>query len=134
MKADPKRGETLFQQRQCAVCHHGLKAVGPSLEGLSKRYGISDMFRSTVDPSHTISDRYQAKQVLTQEGQVVVGIPIYESVDGVTLITADTKTRRINAEDIARIQVATASLMPEGLLDGMSEQQVADLLAYLRSL
>lgn len=134
LSADTKRGESLFQQRQCDLCHRGVKAIGPSLEGVGKRFGTEDLFRSTVDPSHTIPDRYRARQVLTHEGQVVVGMPIYESVDGVTLMTADAKTQRINTEDIAEIQDASTSLMPEGLLDGLSEQQVADLLAYLKSL
>ena len=71
---------------------------------------------------------------MTVDGDIVTGMPIYESVDGVTLMTADTKMKRINAEDIDQIQDSVVSLMPEGLLDGMSDDQVAELIAYLRSL
>ena len=134
IKADAMSGKRWFEQRQCANCHNGANALGPSLEGISKRFGSRDIFRSTVDPSHTISDRYHAKQVVTVDGDIVNGMPIYESVDGVTLMTADTKMKRINAEDIDQIQDSVVSLMPEGLLDGMRDDEVAELIAYLRSL
>ena len=59
---------------------------------------------------------------------------IYENVDGLTLLTADAKTLRINADSIAEMKPLVTSMMPEGLLDGLSDQQVADLLAYMHSL
>jgi putative heme-binding domain-containing protein len=134
IEADASRGKGWFEQRQCANCHNGATALGPSLEGVSKRFGPIDLFRATVDPSHTISDRYLAKQVVTVDGDIITGMAIYESVDGVTLMTADTKMKRINTEDIDQMRDSAISLMPEGLLEGMSDNQVAELLAYLRSL
>ena len=59
---------------------------------------------------------------------------IYESVDGLTLLTADAKTLRINQADIEETKDSTKSLMPEGLLDGLFNDHVADLLAYMQSL
>jgi putative heme-binding domain-containing protein len=134
LAGNPAVGTELFVRRQCAVCHSGAKALGPPLEGINKRFSLQDLFRATVDPSHTISDRYRAKQVLTTDDHVVVGMTIYENVDGVTLLTADAKTVRINADSIAAIKEMATSLMPEGLLDGLSDQQVADLMAYMRAL
>ena len=134
MKGNAVRGKALFVGRQCAVCHNGAKALGPSLEGIQKRFSFADLLRATVDPSHTVADRYRAKQVLTDDDQVVVGMTIYQSVDGVTLLTADANTIRINTEAIVQLREMATSLMPEGLLDGLSNQQVADLMAYMRSL
>lgn len=134
IEADPVSGKTWFQQRQCEQCHNGVKALGPSLEGIRKRFNTEDLLRSLVDPSHTIPDRYRAKQVLTIDGNIIVGMPIYESVDGVTLMTAESEMKRINAKEIERIQDSSISLMPEGLLEGMSDIQVAQLLAYLQAL
>ncbi len=127
-------GEQFFVARQCANCHNGAKALGPSLEGISKRFSGEDILRAIVDPHHTIADRYRAKQILTIDGDIVVGMTIYESVDGLTLLTAEAKTLRINKDDIEEMKESSKSLMPEGLLEGLYNDQVADLLAYLQSL
>ena len=120
--------------RQCALCHNGGKALGPSLSGVARRFSAADLLRATVDPSHVIPDRYRAKQVLTSDGEVVRGLVVYESVDGVTLMASDGHTKRINLDEIEEMRWSEVSLMPEGLLLGLSDQEVADLLAYLRSL
>ncbi|TWU06300.1 Cytochrome c [Stieleria varia] len=134
MSGNVERGKTLFQVRQCANCHNGAKALGPSLTGINKRFGPADLLRATVDPSHSIPDRFRATQVLTTDGEVVIGMEIYRSVDGLTLLTADAKTVRVNTDMIELIRPASSSLMPEGLLEGLSDQDVADLVAYLSSL
>jgi putative heme-binding domain-containing protein len=77
---------------------------------------------------------FAVRQVLTEAGELLTGLKVYESVDGVTLMTADAKTVRINADAIVQQQFMALSLMHEGQLDGLSQQQVADLLAYLRGL
>ncbi len=134
LDGDVAKGKELYTSRQCANCHNGAKALGPPLEGINKRFSSQDLFRATVDPTHTISDRYRAIQVLTTDDRVLVGMTIYENVDGLTLLTADAKTLRINADNIVNMKQSLTSLMPEGLLDGLPDDQVGDLLAYLRSL
>lgn len=129
-----EKGKQLYIEKSCATCHQGTKTLGPRLEGVSKRFSQSDVLRATVDPNHHIPDRFRAKQVLTSDGQVVVGMKIYESVDGLTLMTAEGKTVRINAPEIEESRPAAKSLMPEGLLEGMSNQQAADLIDYVRSM
>ena len=127
-------GQKIYSARQCALCHNGGKALGPSLSGVAKRFSATDLFRATVDPSLAIPDRYRAKQVLTSDGEIVMGLVVYESVDGVTLMASDGHTKRLNVDEIDEMRWSKVSLMPEGLLIGLSDQDVADLLAYLRSL
>lgn len=127
-------GQKIYSERQCALCHNGAKALGPSLSGVAKRFSVTDLFRATVDPSHSIPDRYRAKQVLTAGGEIVMGLVVYESVDGVTLMASDGHTKRVNVDEIEELRWSDISLMPEGLLMGLTDQDVADLLAYLRSL
>jgi len=134
LKGKVTAGQKIHAARQCALCHDGGKALGPSLSGVAKRFSAADLFRATVDPSHAIPDRYRAKQVLTSDGEIVMGLVVYESVDGVTLMASDGHTKRINVEDIEEMRWSEVSLMPEGLLMGLSDQDVANLLAYLRSL
>ena len=87
-----------------------------------------------MDPSEVIPDRYRAKQVLTTNGKLVTGLVVYESVDGVTLMAADGHTKRVNVDEIQEMRSSEVSLMPEGLLQGLSDAEIADLLAYLKSL
>jgi putative heme-binding domain-containing protein len=134
LEGDPAVGSQLFVARQCSRCHNSATALGPSLSGIAKRFSRTDLLIATVDPSRTISDRYRGYQILTDSGQLVTGMKIYESVDGITLLTADARTMRINADEIVGSKFLTPSLMPTGLLDELSLQQVADLLAYLSSL
>lgn len=134
LQGDARAGETVFAVRQCAKCHNGAKALGPSLAGISKRFSVTDLLRATVDPSQTIPDRYRAVQVLTTGGEILTGLKIYESVDGFTLLNADARTLRVNADSIEMTKMAEQSLMPEGLLQGASEQEVANLLAYMAAL
>ena len=134
LQGNVENGKKIFSDRQCALCHNGAKALGPSLSGVGRRFNSKDLFRATVDPSQAIPDRYRAKQVLTVDGRLLVGLVVYESVDGLTLMAADGHTKRVNSDDIQELRFSPVSLMPEGLLMGMSDAEVADLLAYLGSL
>ncbi|MEC8555004.1 MAG: hypothetical protein VXZ82_08370 [Planctomycetota bacterium] len=132
--SDAARGKSIFAARQCARCHDSAQALGPSLQGISKRFGTKDLLLATVDPNEAIPDRYRGVRVLTVDGKVIRGLKVYDSVDGLTLQTPEGETKRINAEDILRQQPATQSLMPTGLLDGATTRDVADLISYLKSL
>jgi putative heme-binding domain-containing protein len=131
---DASRGKLLYAQAKCAQCHSGQTALGPDLAGIGKRFSRDDLFRSIYEPSRDISDRYRATKVLTSEGQVVVGMTVYDSVDGVTLQTADGSVVRINKDDIEEKATATESIMPVGLLESFTVEQVADLYAFLQTL
>ena len=134
LAGNAEKGKALFQERKCAACHDGVTALGPSLQGVGRRFSAEDLWRATVDPSHTVPDRYRAQMVLTTDDRILVGMRIYESVDGITLLTASGETVRVNAEDIAEQRISKVSLMPEGLLIGLDHQQAADLMAYLQKL
>jgi len=59
---------------------------------------------------------------------------IYDSIDGITLQLADGAIARINQADIEEKVFADQSLMPAGLIDSQSKNELADLYAYLKSL
>jgi putative heme-binding domain-containing protein len=134
LAGEASRGSVLFNQAKCAQCHGGGSALGPDLAGISKRFSKQDLFTAIYEPNRDISDRYRAVRVLTSEDQVVVGLPIYDSADGVTLQCADGSLVRINQEDIQQKRTVAESIMPAGLLDNFSPHQLADLMAYLKSL
>lgn len=125
------RGKEVFVRVQCANCHIGSRAIGPSLEGLSKRFSWDEIVEATVSPSQNVPDRYQATLIETVDGRTLVGFIVYESIDGVTLRDGNLETIRIESGEIASQSKASKSLMPEKLIDSLTEQELADLKAYL---
>jgi putative heme-binding domain-containing protein len=131
---NPTNGNELFRRAKCAQCHGGGNALGPNLAGVSRRFSRDDLFRAIYEPSRDVSDRYRAIKVLTEDGEVFVGMKVYDSVDGVTLQLGDGKVVRINQSSIESKSISAVSLMPSGLLDGFSSQEIADLYSYIRGL
>jgi putative heme-binding domain-containing protein len=131
---DLKRGEELYRQLRCAACHQGDSALGPALTGVTKRFSRDDLFRAIYDPNRDIPDRYRSLTILTTDGEVLTGIPVYDSVDGVILATVSGESVRVKKEDIEQRRPAEQSLMPVGLIDALTPQQLADLQEFISRL
>jgi len=74
------------------------------------------------------------RHLATRDGQVYQGMIVYEAADGLILQTGATSTVRIAGDRIESRRDAPGSLMPVGLLDKLSEREIADLYAYVRSI
>ncbi len=132
LSGDTARGREFYEAKSCHRCHDGA-AVGPDLAGVVERFARRDLFLAIVDPDRTVSERYRGTLIQTHGGQIASGLVVYESADGVTLKDG-TKTWRIEADEIADRRPLDVSLMPRGLLNDATPQQVADLEVYLQSL
>lgn len=133
-KGDAARGRAAFTKATCAACHDGGGAVGPSLAGIGKRFGRDDLLTSIVQPSKDVPARYRPTRVTTTDERTFTGVVIYEAADGVILQTGADTTVRIGGADIVSKKQVDVSLMPAGLLDELSDAEVADLMAYLGKL
>lgn len=130
---DASRGAAIYRNLQCAQCHDAGSRLGPRLEGVTKRFGREDLFRSILSPDDQVPERYRALVVQTEDGQLYRGSVVYESVDGITLQDTDGRTIRLNQADIESRVLSKKSLMPAGLLDEASDQDLADLYEFLKS-
>jgi putative membrane-bound dehydrogenase-like protein len=126
------RGQATYTKASCAACHSGNQALGPDLKGVTKRFALSDLFTAIVQPSKDVSARYQLTQVETRSGKIYEGVVIYDAVDGLILQTGAAVTVRIAGAEIAARRPVARSLMPAGLLDRLSDQEIADLYAFLQ--
>ena len=131
---DVARGGKLFDKRSCAQCHGSRRSLGPDLSGVAKRFSRDDLWAAIADPNRDVSPRYQTTMIQTDAGKIYTGLIIYESVDGLILRDAQNRTYRIEADEIEQRRTLNTSLMPTGLLKGMTPQDLSDLHAYLRSL
>ncbi len=124
------RGRVLYQT--CAACHvlygEGGK-VGPDLTG-SGRASLDYLLENIVDPSGVVSADYRMSTIDLKDGRVLTGIIIAQGGQTITLRT-QTEDLVILRSDIEAQQVSTLSMMPEGLLQPLSPEQIRDLVAYL---
>lgn len=130
-KADPDKGKLVFQ-RTCQQCHtlHGTGGrVGPDLTG-SNRTELHYVLENLLDPSAFISRDYQLTNFVTQDGRLVAGIVVEETPRAVTVQTA-TDRLVLSKEDIEARKVSPVSMMPEGIVEQMSFEELRDLVAYL---
>jgi putative membrane-bound dehydrogenase-like protein len=133
-RGDAERGRSVFTQASCAACHSGAQALGPDLHGVAGRFSRGDLFTAILQPSLDISPRYRTTLVATAEDKVYQGIVIYEAVDSLILQTGPATTIRLVNQQITARRVTETSLMPTGLLDKLTDREIADLYAYLKSL
>jgi putative heme-binding domain-containing protein len=132
-----KPGAELYQQA-CAKCHR-FGAVGtdfgPDLTTITSRFKKKDMLEAMLWPSRLISDQYPATIIELKTGEIVNGLVGRETAQGVQLRTADAPDRPITIPkaQIQEQRQSKISLMPEGLLDEFSQEEIANLLSYLLS-
>lgn len=133
-KGDAAQGKKLHTLRACAQCHGERGAMGPDLAGVAGRFSREDLFIAIALPNRDVSPLYQTTLIETVDGKVYIGLVVYDSVDGLTLRDATNQTIRIEADEIELRRTLATSLMPVGLLDDLSPDDLVDLYAYIRSL
>ena len=131
---DAERGKPLFTKASCAACHSGARALGPDLRGVGGRFSRADVLTAILQPSKDVAARYRTTQISTGDGKVYQGIIVYEAVDSVILQTGPATTLRLANKQIAERRLTVNSLMPVGLLDKLTDREIADLYAYLKAL
>jgi putative heme-binding domain-containing protein len=133
-QGDAERGRLVFSKASCASCHSGAQALGPDLHGVTGRFSRTDLFTAILQPSKEVSSRYRTTQISTAAGKVYQGLIVYDAVDSVILQTGPAETIRLTNPQIRERRLTNMSLMPSGLLDRLSDRDIADLYAYLKSL
>ena len=134
-----EHGQRTFAAARCIVCHRFAfdgGATGPDLTQAGGRFQVRDLVEAIVDPSKVVSDQYKASIVQTADGRVVTGRIVSESPEKIVVVTDPedaTKFVEIPRSDVEELLPATESLMPKGLLDGLNESEVLDLVAYVLS-
>ena len=132
-QADASKGRLVFSGL-CAACHklYGEgAAIGPELTG-SDRHNLEYLLGNIIDPNAVVPADYRVTVLKLKDGRVLTGV-IPEQTD--KAITVQTPSERITVPrgDIAEQQQMTQSLMPEGLLEALGEENVKHLFAYLMS-
>ena len=133
-------GKGFFTKLACAQCHklgNEGYAYGPDLTDVFKRYNNdrADVLHQILDPSLKIDDRYRNYQFELKTGDEVFGMIVKEDADSVTIQAgpSDALVQTLKKSELKERQPQKSSLMPLGLLNTLSKEQIFDLLAYLES-
>ncbi|MEI7922446.1 MAG: PVC-type heme-binding CxxCH protein [Planctomycetota bacterium] len=133
LKANPADGKTLFE-KNCQACHSyrgkGAK-VGPELAGVAGKSQM-ELLISILDPARDATPDGIAVVVLTKDGRTLSGLLAQETPTNIKLKRAEGIEDSIDRSEIESIRSTGRSLMPEGLEQVISTQQMADLISFLR--
>lgn len=132
-RADAKAGHELFKIA-CAVCHKLFDEgnnVGPELTG-AQRTNLDYLLENIVDPSASVASDYQMQILELKGGRNISGFPVSQNAASITLRTLNEQVI-IPRTDIIKTTRTTKSIMPDGLFEAMTSDQVRDLIRYLQS-
>jgi putative heme-binding domain-containing protein len=129
----------MFAAANCFACHRfdnqgGI--VGPDLTILSGRFSPRDILESIVEPSKVVSDQYAAVSIVMMDGRVVTGRIVNLAGDSLkinaNMLEPNTQIG-VDRRQIEEMFPSKISMMPEGLLNTLTENEILDLMAYLLS-
>jgi putative heme-binding domain-containing protein len=130
-------GRELFRTASCAACHKlGDEGndFGPELAKLSADMTALEITRHILDPSLKIDEKYRSNTILTDDGQVFTGLVVEETPTEIALVEnplAKVEPVRIKKSGVDERSQAPVSIMPKGLLDQLTRDEVLDLIAYV---
>jgi putative heme-binding domain-containing protein len=136
---DYEKGRKLFAAASCFACHRYDQeggSNGPDLTGIAGRFNTRDLLESILDPSKEVSDQYAAVEIYTIDGKLITGRIANLNGDNLMINTDMLNPNgmvSVNRKNIEELKPAKNSMMPAGLLDTLTVEEIIDLTAYLVS-
>lgn len=135
---DVRRGQKVFNDPKftCSVCHaigYAGGNLGPDLTTIGRIRTARDLLESIVYPSASFVRSYEPYTVTTKDGQVFGGLLRKDSPEEIVLAAGPGSETRIPRHEVAEMAPGTVSIMPQGLHSLMTQQELADLVAFLKA-
>jgi putative heme-binding domain-containing protein len=131
------RGAKVYERLQCNTCHGGGvtpgqegRFFGPDLAGATRRLSRQELADAMVYPSKQVADRFKAHEVHVTDGVPLNGFITEQSGEAISLADRE-QVHRIHRSRIRSIEPQSTSLMPERLLNALTDEEIRDLLAFL---
>lgn len=131
-KADLAKGQLVFQ-RTCGSCHkmYGEGGViGPDLTG-SNRAKVDYLLFNVLEPSGEIQDDYKLVVITSRDGRTYSGNVTAENERQITMRIVGQEAMVINKSNIQSREVMPVSMMPNGLFETLSNEEIVDLVGFL---
>jgi putative membrane-bound dehydrogenase-like protein len=138
-EGNAQAGERIFYHLRvggCFRCHEfegrGYQ-IGPDLTNIGRSMTRERLVQSMVDPSREIAPMFTNWSILTKDGEVKTGIHIGDEVDGrIKFADQNGRVFHVHPDDIDRRQESSQSVMPAGLAENLTKQELRDLVAFLQ--
>jgi len=130
-KADRDNGAALFK-KSCATCHklYGEgKTISPDLTG-ANRSNLEYLLLNIVDPSSVVPKQFTTSVIALKDGRVITGVVVSETEQSLVIQT-DKEQLTVARDDVEESRNSGKSLMPDGMLDTLTEEQVRDLFGFM---
>ena len=139
MDGDADRGARVLTVKGavCLTCHQAAgqgRAFGPALGGLAKKRSKAELLESILNPSALVEPAYAGYTLEARSGAASVGLLIERSADAVKVRDLNLAEVTVSNEELKALTALPVSLMPAGLAAAFTEQELADLLAFLQTL
>ena len=131
LKGNAKEGRLVFTML-CAECHAPDKQLGPDLRSITDRSG-KGLLASIIDPSRQVDPKYTAYTVVLKNGRGMVGIIGSESGQSLQIKVPGVGDQSIIRNQLKSLTSLDQSLMPNGLEAGLTHQNIADLIEFLKT-
>ena len=139
MSGDPARGAGVFANPTvgCMTCHQvkgqGVD-FGPNLSEVGSKLGKDALYEAILEPSAGISFGFETWQVQLKSGDEAYGLIVSETAEELAMKAIGAIVTRYKKSEITRREQLKLSIMPAGLQQAMTTQELADLVEYLSSL
>ncbi len=135
---DVRRGQTIFNSTKaaCSTCHaigYLGGELGPDLTAIGTIRTELDLLESIVFPSASFVRSFEPIRVLTRQGEDHTGILTADNHESITLATGPETNVIVNRSDIVEMRPSSVSVMPQGLDQQLTQQELGDLLAFLKN-
>jgi putative membrane-bound dehydrogenase-like protein len=136
-RGDAAKGKLLFKAHSCVACHtdsDGQALKGPHLVDIGKRYSPAELAESILKPSAKIAQGFETYVFEMTDGKTLSGFVVSESARAVLIREGTGVQRELKVVQIESRVIQKLSLMPDGLVNALTPEGLADLIAYLQSL
>jgi putative heme-binding domain-containing protein len=138
-KRNFENGRKMFGAAGCFACHRfgnegGM--TGPDLTGAAGRYSARDLLDQILNPSKEINEQFVPIVITKNDGETVTGVIVNLNNDNVMVNTDAAnpfQQETIDRKRVKNIEFSKTSPMPEGLLGLLTQEEIADLTAYILS-
>lgn len=132
------RGAAVYQRLQCHTCHgrgpdNSGRIFGPDLSGVARRLSRSEFAEALAFPSRQVADRFKAFELEKADGTHLIGFVTEQTAEAVVIATPQS-VETVPRKSMVRLAPQSASLMPSGLLNKLSDDDIRALMAYLEAL
>jgi putative membrane-bound dehydrogenase-like protein len=139
-EGNAEKGRAVFFREganACGNCHRVQGQgnwIGPDLSTIGAKDGKAELVQSILNPSSAIGYNFRSQVVALKDGRVITGLIVEDTNDRLVLKTAEGQRVSIAPDTIEERKTSEVSLMPEGLAQTLSDQDLIDVLTFLTTL